>query len=89
VVVDVNVFGARLHYRVGCHEYGPLIITANRDSFQLIAKLTKQASYPGNMVSAIAQSHVFSLSGQVRNSLLHMRSPTNQAICKLQVETCL
>jgi len=89
VVADVNVLGVRLHYRVGCHEYGPLIITAIWDSFQLIAELTKQTLNPGNLVSAIAQSHVFSLSGQVCNSLLHTRSPADQAICKLQVETCL
>ena len=66
VVADVDVLGARLCYRVGCHEYGPLIITANWDSLQPIAKLTEQTSNPGNLVSAIAQSHVFSLSGQVR-----------------------
>ena len=41
VVADIDVLGARLCYRVGCHEYGPLIITADRDSFQLIAKLTE------------------------------------------------
>ena len=41
VVVDVDVLGARLRYRVGCHEYGPLIITADQDSIQLIAKLTE------------------------------------------------
>jgi len=89
MVVDVDVLGARLHYRVGCHEYGPLIITANQDSSQLIAKLTEQTSNPGNLASTIAQSHVFSLSGRVHNSLLCTRSPTNQAICKLQVKTCL
>jgi len=89
VVADVDVLGVGLCYRVGCHEYGPLIITANQDSFQLIAKLTEQTSNPGNLSSTIAQNHIFSLSGQVRDSLLHTRSPTNQAICKLQVETCL
>ena len=89
MVADVNVLGARLRYRVGCHEYGPLIITANWDSFQLIAELTEQTLNPGNLVSAITQSHVFSLSGQVCYSLLRMRSPADQAICKLQVETCL
>ena len=41
MVVNVNVFGARLHYGVGCHEYGPLIVTADWDSIQLIAKLTE------------------------------------------------
>ena len=89
MVADVNVLGVRLCHRVGCHEYGPLIITTNWDSFQLIAELTEQTSNPGNLVSAIAQSHVFSLCGRVCNSLLCMRSPTDQAICKLQVETCL
>jgi len=89
MVADVNVLGVRLCYRVGCHEYGPLIITTDRDSFQLIAELTEQTSNPGNLASTIAQSHIFSLSGRVCNSLLHTRSPTNQAICKLQVETCL
>ena len=41
MVVDVNVLGARLHYRVGCHKYGPLIITTDWDSIQLIAELTE------------------------------------------------
>ena len=41
MVANVDVLGARLYYRVGCHEYGPLIVTANQDSIQLIAELTK------------------------------------------------
>ena len=41
VVADVDVLGARLHYGIGRHKYGPLIITADRDSIQLIAELTK------------------------------------------------
>ena len=41
MVVDVDVLGVRLHYGVGCHEYGPLIVTADQDSIQLIAKLTE------------------------------------------------
>ena len=41
VVVDVDVLGVRLHYGVGCHEYGPLIIATDQDSIQLIAELTK------------------------------------------------
>ena len=32
MVVNVDVLGAGLHYRVGCHKYGPLIITADWDS---------------------------------------------------------
>jgi len=63
MVADVDVLGVRLHYRVGCHEYGPLIIITNQDSFQLIAELTEQTSNPGNLASTITQSHVFSLSG--------------------------
>ena len=39
MVADVDVLGVRLHYGVGCHEYGPLIITADWDSIQLIAEL--------------------------------------------------
>ena len=74
MVVDVNVLGVRLHYRVGCHEYGPLIITADRDSIQHIAELTEYTPDPGNLASAIAESHVFSFCGQVCNGLLHTRS---------------
>ena len=35
MVADVDVLGARLHYRVGCHEYGPLIVTTDWDSILL------------------------------------------------------
>ena len=41
MVVDVDVLGAWLHYRVGCHKYGPLIVTTNQDSIQLVAELTE------------------------------------------------
>ena len=60
MVANIDVLGPRLYYRVGCHEYGPLIVTANQDSIQLIAELTEQTPNPGNLVSTITQSHVLS-----------------------------
>ena len=41
MVADVNVLGARLCDGIGSHEYGSLVVTADRDSFQLIAELTE------------------------------------------------
>ena len=41
MVADVDVLGVRLHDRIGSHKYGSLIVTADWDSFQLVAELTE------------------------------------------------
>ena len=41
MVADVDVVGVRLCDGIGSHEYGSLIVTADQNSSQLVAKLTK------------------------------------------------
>ena len=89
VVPDIDVLRLLFSDRIRGDENWALVISADRDGGQVVAKLPQKDMHPDYLVATIREHHILSLSTGQRNSLLRSRGPGDESFCHLDKVTGL
>ena len=89
VVPDIDVLRSLFSDWVRGNKNRALIVSADRDGGQVVAKLPQKGMHPDYLVATIRERHVLSLSTGQRNSLLYSGGPGDESFCHLDKVTGL
>ena len=89
VIPDVDVLRSLFSDRVGGDKNRALVISADRDGGQVVAKLPQKGMHPDYLVATVGEHHVLSLSTGQRNCFLRSGGPGDESFCHLDKVTGL
>ena len=89
VVPDIDVLRSLFSDWVGGDKNRALVITADRDGRQVVAKLPQKGMHPDYLAATIRECHILSLSTGQCNSLLCSGGPGDESFCHLDKVTGL
>ena len=89
VIPDVDVLRSLFSDWIRGDKNQALVISADRDSRQVVAELPQKGMHPDYLAATIGECHILSLGTGQRNSLLCSRSPGDESFCHLDKVTRL
>ena len=89
MVPDIDVLQSLFSDWIRGDKNRALVISADRDGGQVIAKLPQKGMHPDYLAATIGEHHVLSLSTGQHNSLLRSGSPGDESFCHLDKVTGL